>query len=103
MTAIGWLQIALIFALVLVCVKPLGVFMARLFGNERTFLTPALAPVERGFYRLAGIDPAKEQGWLAYTLAMLVFNAAGFVFLYGLMRLQAVLAAQSARLRSGVA
>ena len=57
MTAIGWLQIALIFALVLVCVKPLGVFMARLFSNEHTFLTPVLGPVERGFYRLAGIDP----------------------------------------------
>jgi K+-transporting ATPase ATPase A chain len=91
MTAIGWLQIALIFALVLVCVKPLGVFMARLFSNEHTFLTPALGPVERGFYRLAGIDPKSEQGWLAYTLAMLVFNAAGFAFLYGLMRLQAAL------------
>jgi potassium-transporting ATPase potassium-binding subunit len=91
MTAIGWLQIALLFALVLVCVKPLGRFMAQVFSNERTFLTPGLAPVERGFYRLAGIDPAKEQGWLPYTLAMLLFNAAGFVFLYALMRLQAVL------------
>ena len=91
MTAIGWLQIALIFALVLVCVKPLGLFMARLFSDERTFLTPVLGPVERGFYRLAGVDPEKEQRWLAYTLAMLVFNAAGFVVLYGLMRFQAVL------------
>ena len=71
--------------------KPLGLFMARLFSNERTFLTPLLAPVEHGFYRLAGIDPAKEQSWLSYALAMLVFNAAGFVFLYALMRLQAVL------------
>ena len=61
MTAIGWLQIALIFALVLVCVKPLGLFMARLFSNEHTFLTPALGPVERGFYRLAGIDPKRSK------------------------------------------
>ncbi len=91
MTGIGWLQIALTFGLVLVCVKPLGLFMARVFNRERTFLTPALGAVENGFYRLSGIDAAKEQGWLAYTLAMLAFNAAGFVFLYALMRLQAVL------------
>ena len=91
MTTVGWLQIALIFALVLVCVKPLGLFMARLFSNERTFLSPVLAPVEHGLYRLSGVDPEKEHGWLAYALAMLAFNAAGFLFLYGLMRLQAVL------------
>ncbi|MDB5599539.1 MAG: potassium-transporting ATPase subunit KdpA, partial [Xanthobacteraceae bacterium] len=91
MTTIGWLQIALLFALVLVCVKPLGLFMADVFSDRRTFLTPVIAPVERGFYRLAGVDPAKEHGWLGYTLAMLVFNAAGFAFLYALMRLQAVL------------
>jgi K+-transporting ATPase ATPase A chain len=91
MTTIGWLQIALLFGLVLVCVKPLGLFMAQLFGDQRTFLTPVLAPVERGFYKLAGVDPAKEQGWLGYMLAMLVFNAAGFAFLYALMRLQDVL------------
>jgi K+-transporting ATPase ATPase A chain len=88
---IGWVQIALLFALVVVCVKPLGLFMARVFGNERTFLTPVMAPVEHGFYRLAGIEPKKEQGWRAYTLAMLVFNAAGFLALYTLMRLQAFL------------
>jgi K+-transporting ATPase ATPase A chain len=91
MTAIGWLQIAIVFALVLVCVKPLGLFMAKLFSNEATFLTPVVGPVERGFYRVSGIDPVKEQSWLGYAIAMLVFNAVGFAFLYGLMRLQAVL------------
>lgn len=91
MTAIGWLQIAFIFALVLICVKPLGAFMARVFSGERTFLSPVLAPVERGFYTLAGIDPAKEQGWRSYTMAMLAFSAAGFASLYGLMRLQDIL------------
>lgn len=91
MTAIGWLQIAFIFALVLICVKPLGAFMAHVFSGERTFLSPVLAPVERGFYALAGIDPAKEQGWRSYTMAMLAFSAAGFASLYGLMRLQDVL------------
>ena len=91
MTAIGWLQIAFIFALVLICVKPLGAFMARVFSGERTFLSPVLAPVERGFYALAGVDPAKEHGWRSYTMAMLAFSAAGFALLYGLMRLQDVL------------
>ncbi|MBX3521026.1 MAG: potassium-transporting ATPase subunit KdpA [Xanthobacteraceae bacterium] len=88
MTAIGWLQIGILFALVLVCVKPLGGYMARVFQGERTPLTIVLGPIERGFYRLAGVDPAKEQGWFAYTVAMIVFNAAGFLLLYLILRLQ---------------
>jgi potassium-transporting ATPase potassium-binding subunit len=91
MTLNGWLQIASLFALVLVCVKPLGVFMARVFSNERTFLSPVLAPVERGFYWLAGVNPEQEQSWRGYTLAMLVFNGLGFVLLYALMRFQTLL------------
>jgi K+-transporting ATPase ATPase A chain len=91
MTAIGWLQIALLFGAVLLCAVPLGAFMARVFAGERTVLSPVLGPVERGFFRISGIDPAKEQGWLAYTLGMLVFNGAGFVLLYALLRLQGVL------------
>ena len=65
--------------------------MARVFSGERTFLSPVLGPVERGFYRLAGVSPEREQGWLAYTLAMLVFSAAGFASLYAILRLQAFL------------
>ena len=65
--------------------------MARVLAGERTLLSPVLGPVERGFYRLAGIDPNREQGWLGYTLGMLAFNAAGFVVLYALLRLQGVL------------
>ncbi len=91
MTIIGWAQIAAIFALVFVCVKPLGLYMAGVFSNEVTFLSPVIAPVERAFYRLAGVNPAQEEGWRSYTIAMLVFNATGFVFLYVLMRLQGVL------------
>ena len=87
----GWLQIAVTLALVLAVVLPLGRFMARLFMGERTFLHPVLSPVERGFYRAAGIDPAREQGWFSYTMAMLVFSAAGFVSLYAILRLQGVL------------
>ena len=91
MTVNGWLQIALLFALVLVAAAPLGALMARVYAGERTFLTPLFGPIERGFYRLAGVDPAREQGWLAYTLSMLAFNAAGFVLLYAILRLQGLL------------
>jgi K+-transporting ATPase ATPase A chain len=87
MTFLGWAEIAIVFVLVLVCVKPLGTFMANVFDGRETFL----APVENGFYRLAGVDPTHEQDWRSYTVAMLVFNAAGFIFLYALMRLQGVL------------
>ena len=91
MTLIGWTQIAVIFALVLISVKPLGSFMAQVFGGGRTILSPVIGPLERGFYRLAGVDPSREQSWRSYTVAMLVFNAAGFIFLYALLRLQGVL------------
>ncbi len=91
MTLSGWLQIALILGLVALTTRPLGLYMARVFSGERTFLSPVLEPVERGFYRLAGVSPSREQGWLPYTLAMLVFSAAGFASLYAILRLQAYL------------
>ena len=91
MTFNGWLQIALFCALVLIVVKPLGIFMAGLFAGERNFLTPALGPIERGFYRLAGVNPAREQHWTTYAIAMLVFNFAGILALYALQRFQNVL------------
>ncbi|MFG1395413.1 potassium-transporting ATPase subunit KdpA [Roseixanthobacter pseudopolyaromaticivorans] len=91
MTSNGWLQIAILFIAVVACAIPLGRFMARVFAGERNFLTPVLGPVERGLYRLAGVDPDKEQGWVAYTLGMLALNAAGFALLYAILRLQGVL------------
>ncbi|UHC14488.1 potassium-transporting ATPase subunit KdpA [Methylobacterium currus] len=91
MTLSGWLQIALFCAIVLALVKPLGLYMTRVFTGARTPLSPVLRPVERGLYRLAGIDEAHEQHWLAYAGAMLVFNAAGFALLYGILRLQGLL------------
>ncbi len=91
MTLTGWLQIGLILGLAALTARPLGYYMARVFAGERTFLSPILAPVERGFYALAGVAPEREQGWLSYTLAMLAFSAAGFVSLYAILRLQAYL------------
>ena len=91
MTINGWIQIALFCAVVLALARPLGGYMTRVFTGERTFLSPVLAPVERGLYRVAGIDARQEQHWLTYALAMLVFHVLGFLALYALLRFQAVL------------
>ncbi len=91
MTWNGWTQIALYFVVLTALVVPLGRFMARVFEGERTFLSPVLRPLEAVLYRAAGVDERREQHWLAYTVAMLLFNAAGFVLVYALQRLQAML------------
>ncbi len=91
MTVNGWIQIAIYFVVLTALVVPLGRFMARVFEGERTFLSPVLRPVEVTLYRIAGVDETREQHWLTYTVAMLLFNAAGFVLLYAIMRFQAVL------------
>ncbi|HXW75968.1 MAG TPA: potassium-transporting ATPase subunit KdpA [Candidatus Eremiobacteraceae bacterium] len=89
MTAIGWTQAVVLFVLVLVCVKPLGTYMARVFAGERTFLSPLLLPVERAIYAICRVDPAKEMTWYAYLFATLAFSAAGLFYLYALLRTQA--------------
>jgi K+-transporting ATPase ATPase A chain len=91
MTINGWIQIAIYCAIVVALVKPLGWYMTAVFNGERTFLSPVLRPVEAGLYQLAGIDDKREQDWLTYTVAMLLFHVAGFLILYGLLRLQGVL------------
>ncbi|MGU3667432.1 potassium-transporting ATPase subunit KdpA [Methylobacterium sp. A49B] len=91
MTLNGWIQIALYCAVVLALVKPLGSYMTRVFTGERTLLSPVLGPVERGLYRVSGIDARQEQHWLAYTGAVILFHVLGFAVLYALLRLQAVL------------
>jgi K+-transporting ATPase ATPase A chain len=91
MTLVGWAQIALVLACVVAAAVPLGRFIARVAAGERTFLHPVLGPVERAVYAAAGVDPARGQGWKAYTLAMLAFSAAGFASLYALLRLQGAL------------
>ncbi|HEY7981301.1 MAG TPA: potassium-transporting ATPase subunit KdpA, partial [Candidatus Eremiobacteraceae bacterium] len=91
MTAIGWLQAIVLFGLVLISVKPLGLFMARVFSGERTFLSPVFVPVERAIYRLCRIDPEREMTWYTYLFAVLAFSAAGLAYLYILLRTQAFL------------
>jgi K+-transporting ATPase ATPase A chain len=91
MTPNGILQILFYFLVLLLLVKPLGAYMARVYQGERTFLDPVFRPIERLFYRLAGVKADVEQNWKTYAIAMLIFNALGLLVVYGLQRLQAVL------------
>lgn len=91
MTVIGWLQIILYCAIIVALTKPLGWYMTRVFNGEKTFLSPVLRPVEAGIYWISGVDEKREQHWLTYTVAMLLFHVGGFLIIYGVMRLQAVL------------
>ena len=91
MTLNGILQISLYLVVLLLLVKPLGAFMARVFQREKTFLDPVLGPVERLIYRVARIDPANEMDWKENALAMLLFNGIGLLFVYLLQRVQQVL------------
>jgi potassium-transporting ATPase potassium-binding subunit len=91
MTVVGLAQIAIVLIAVIAAAIPLGTYVASVLGGERTLLSPLAGPVERAFYKLSGVDPAREQGWLAYTMAMLAFSVVGFLSLYVLQRLQNVL------------
>jgi K+-transporting ATPase ATPase A chain len=87
-TALGWLQIALFAALVGLLTRPLGGYLARVYGGERLLLQRLLGPLERVLYRLAGIDPKAEQDWLRYAVSFLLFHAASIIAFYALLRAQ---------------
>jgi K+-transporting ATPase ATPase A chain len=91
MTINGWIQIALFCAIVIVLTRPLGGYLTSLATGGRNFLSPALAPLERGVYAVCGIRASDEQGWVGYATAMLMFKVMGFVLAYGILRLQTVL------------
>ena len=91
MTANGWFQILLFFAIVALITKPLGKFMTRVFNRERTFLDPVLRPIERLIYKLTWVDETHEMGWKEYAVAMLLFSAVSMVVVYAIQRLQAYL------------
>jgi K+-transporting ATPase ATPase A chain len=88
MTANGWLQIFFLLLVVLLVTKPLGGFMARVFGRERTWLDPVMRPVERILYRLTGVDESHEMDWKEYALSLLLFSGVSMILLYVLERVQ---------------
>src|SRR5271167_2861181 len=88
MTANGWFQIFLLLAVVFAVTKPLGIFIARVFNREKTFLDPILRPVEKLVYRLTGVDDQHEMRWTEYAVAMLLFSAVSMALLYILQRTQ---------------
>ncbi|HWZ50871.1 MAG TPA: potassium-transporting ATPase subunit KdpA [Granulicella sp.] len=91
MTANGWIQIGLFFALILLAAKPLGVYMARVFERERTFFDVLARPVERLIYKLTGIDETHEMRWTEYAVAMLLFSLVTMIVTYAIERLQHIL------------
>jgi len=96
MTLIGWVQIVVFFALLLVLVKPLGAYMAKVFQGQTTFLSRVISPLERFIYRLAGVDESKEMTWKTYAVALLAFNFLGILVLYAILRLQGVFSGSAA-------
>jgi len=88
MTANGWLQILLFFAIIFAITKPIGLFMARVFSGERTFMDAVLKPVERLLYRLTRVDPEREMKWTEYAVSMLLFSGVTMLVLYVMQRVQ---------------
>jgi len=91
MTIVGWVQIALYCVIIAALALPLGYYMTRMLTGERTLLSPLLRPVEVAIYWIGGVEERREQHWVTYTVAMLLFNAVGFLILYALMRVQNLL------------
>ena len=84
----GWLQSAVLFAVVLALMRPLGIYIARVLQGEKTFLDPVLRPIERLIYRVSGVDASVEMNWREYTVAMLLFSFVSLLLTYLIERLQ---------------
>jgi K+-transporting ATPase ATPase A chain len=91
MTANGWFQILVFLALIFLVTKPLGIFMARVFSREKTFMDPVLRPIERLLYRVTGVDEDHEMRWTEYAISMLLFSVVSMILLYLIQRLQGFL------------
>jgi K+-transporting ATPase ATPase A chain len=88
MTWNGWLQILAYFIAILLITKPMGIFMAKVFAREHTWLDPALRPLEKLLYKLTGVDENREMRWQEYSIAMLLFSGVSMLILYLLERVQ---------------
>src|SRR5437879_4970660 len=91
MTATGWFQILLFLGLVFAVTKPMGLFMARVFSREQTWLDPILRPVERLLYRVTAVDENHEMRWTEYAISMLLFSVVSMLVLYLMERVQGFL------------
>ena len=98
MTANGWLQILFFLVLVFLVTKPLGVYMARVFAGQPTFLDPVLRPIEKLLYRVTGVEQDQEMRWTEYAISMLLFSLVSMLLLYLLERLQGFLPGNPQRL-----
>jgi K+-transporting ATPase ATPase A chain len=91
MTANGWLQFVVFFAVLLLLMRPLGLYIARVLEGQKTFLDPLLRPIERLLYRVCGIQADQEMSWQQYSIAMLVFSFVSLLLTYVIERAQALL------------
>lgn len=98
MNASGLFQLVLYIVVLLALVKPLGWFMARVFQGKSCGLDKVLRPVERGMYRVAGVNPEQEMGWKHYAACVMLFSAVGLLAVYAMQRLQGMLPANPQKL-----
>ena len=91
MTLNGLTQVLLYFVVLIGLAKPLGWYMARVYEGRACGLDRIFSPIERLIYRLCNVDPARDMSWKTYAIVMLLFNAAGMLFLYALQRVQGLL------------
>jgi len=91
MTVNGWLQIFFFLGLIFLVTKPMGIFMARVFSREKTFMDPVLRPLERLLYRVTSVDEDHEMHWTEYAISMLLFSVVSMIVLYAIQRLQGFL------------
>jgi K+-transporting ATPase ATPase A chain len=91
MSVNGWVQILIFFLVILAVTKPLGIYMFRVFEGDQQPLPRFFGPIERGLYRLCGVNPREQQTWTQYTLALLLFSAITLLVTYAIERLQHVL------------
>ena len=86
----GWLQLAVFVAIVVALTRPLGAYMARVFRNERVFLSPVIGPVERLTYRILRVDPSESQKWKVYARDLIAFSLFSWLALYLILRTQGI-------------
>jgi K+-transporting ATPase ATPase A chain len=83
----GWIQLAFYVLVLLLITKPLGLYLVQVLNaNGKTFLDPVVRPIERLTYRILGVKPDREQNWIQYAVALLIFSVVSMIFTYGILR-----------------